>query len=141
MGNQKWPQNDKKIPFVPWAVCSLWYVKIDQIVCVLFHLHNYTLLFDRFNHFAKLHDIQMLGMLACLFLKQCAQFDSTTRKTLHSMKLATKLPAQVKVPNGNHHTSLYKSLPPTAATARLSPPYRIQAQVRPSNVHALFDTS
>ena len=80
----------------------------------------------RFNHFAKLHDIQTLAMLACLFLEHCAQFDNTTRMTLQSKKPAVvKVPiAHIKAHNGNHN-SMYKSLPPT----RVSPTYRVHTQV------------
>ncbi len=108
----------------------------DGKLNVLF-IYTYTVLcfnrspssLRRFNHFAKLHDIQTLAMLACLFLEHCAQFDNTTRMTLQSKKPAVvKVPiAHIKAHNGNHnhYSSMYKSLPPT----RVSPTYRVHTQV------------
>ena len=38
----------------------------------------------RFDHYAKLHDVQTLAMLACIFQEHCLQFDLKPKKPLNN---------------------------------------------------------
>ena len=54
---------------------SLFTCDLLHTVSLLTNLFNF-----RFDHYAKLHDVQTLAMLACVFQEHCLQFDQKPKK-------------------------------------------------------------
>ena len=87
------------------------------------HRNQTPLSFDfRFDHYAKLHDVQTLAMLACIFQEHCLQFDQKPKKhfnnshTNNSNSLAAAVSRSL-VSSGSPPKKYHGQAPPTPTTS------------------------
>ena len=83
----------------------------------------------RFDHYAKLHDVQTLAMLGCIFQEHCLQFDQKPKKHINnnshinnstSNSLATAISKSL-VNSGSPPKKYHGQAPPTTPTTSLPP--------------------
>lgn len=76
----------------------------------------------RFDHYAKLHDVQTLAMLACIFQEHCLQFDQKPKKQFNNSHTnsSNSLAAAVSrslVNSGSPPKKYHSQAPPTPTTS------------------------
>lgn len=79
----------------------------------------FFILFLRFDHYAKLHDVQTLAMLACVFQEHCLQFEQKPKKP-------------VATPTINSHGNNNNQAAVSRAVMGGSPPKRFHGQTPPT---------